>query len=407
MEDFKDFDEFVRDELTPELTIVRPLGRGSVASVYLAREAALDRQVAVKVISPKYAQDKTTLRRFEREARAIARITHPNVTAVYRVGRLSNGLPYFIMEYVDGRNLEDSLAATDQMPIAEGRDILRQLAAGLAAAHAQNIVHRDVKPANVLRESATGRVVLTDFGLAAARDRADETTRLTMVGQVLGSLPFVSPEHLSGEELTDLADIYALGVLGYHVFTGRGPYDAESAAEVTIAHLRTPPIPLSTLRPDVDAALSGLLGRCLAKRPEQRPSAADVARQLETGVSVATAPPATGWGQFLAELKRRHVYKVGAAYLGFLLVLIGLLSGLRELSLVPDQVARALVGLAVGGLPVSLALSWTFDVRAGRIERTVDASTGGVLRGRVIPALALLGSLVVAVLVWWGVGLLG
>ena len=180
MEDFKDFDEFVRDELAPELTVLRPLGRGSVASVYLAHDPALDRQVAVKVILPKYGADETARRRFEREARAVARIRHPNVTAILGLGRLSDGLPYFTMDYVDGRNLEDTLAATEQMPLDEAKEILRQLAAGLAAAHAQQIVHRDVKPANVLRETATGRVVLTDFGLAAAKDRTDETTRLTM-----------------------------------------------------------------------------------------------------------------------------------------------------------------------------------------------------------------------------------
>ncbi len=351
MEDLRDFDEFVRDELAPELAIIRPLGRGSVASVYLAHEPALDRQVAVKVIFQKYARDETARRRFEREARAVARITHRNVTAIYRVGRLSNGLPFFTMEYVDGRNLEDSLAAGGQVPIEEGRQILRQLAAGLAAAHAQQIVHRDVKPANVLRESATGRIVLTDFGLAAAKDRTDETTRLTMFGQVLGSLPYVSPEHLSGDELTELADIYALGVLGYQVFAGRGPYDATSAADMTVAHLRKPPIPLATLRSDVEPGLSGLLVRCLAKRPEQRPSAEDIVRELDTGVSTADVipTPTTAWGQFLAELKRRHVYKVGVAYLAFTVALISVMDGVEgALQLTPAQ-SRAVLGAVLGG----------------------------------------------------------
>ena len=304
----KAFDERIRAELTPELSIIRPLGQGSVAAVYLAREPDLDRQVAVKVILPKHARDDTTRRRFEREARAAARINHPNVTAVFRVGRLSDELPYLVMEYVDGRNLEDELAAAGDLSVDEGRDILRQLAGGLAAAHAEGIVHRDVKPANVLRERGTGRVVLTDFGLAAARDRAEETTKLTMVGQVLGSLEYVSPEHLLGEELTELADVYSLGVLAYHVFAGRGPYEAESAAAMTQAHMSSQPIPLTDLRSDVDSGLSRLLVRCLAKRPAQRPTPEAIARELDgsAGSSGANdAPPEadTALGQFLDELK--------------------------------------------------------------------------------------------------------
>lgn len=413
MEDLKDFDNLIREELAPDLSIVRPLGRGSVATVYLAREPALDRQVAVKVLSPKHARNETIRRRFEREARAAARISHRNVTSVFRVAQLSNGTPYLVMEYVDGRNLEDSLAAMGQVGLDEGRDILRQLSAGLAAAHAQQIVHRDVKPANVLRENGTGRVVLTDFGLAAARDRVEDTTRLTVFGEVLGSLPYVSPEHLSGEELTELADVYALGILGYHLFAGRGPYDAKSAAEMTVAHLRGDPVPLQSLRPDVDAGLSGLLGRCLAKRPEQRPSAADIAQQLETGQVVAGASttasaPSTAIGGFLDELKRRHVYKVGAAYLASVVVLIGVLSGLQELDLaLPEAASRTIIGLAVGGLPVALALSWMFDLRAGRIERTKHEGDPGALRTQVIPAIALVGSLGLAALLWWGIQLLG
>lgn len=410
MTDWKDFDEFVARELAPELTIVRPLGRGSVASVYLAHESALARHVAVKVVSPKHARDETARRRFEREARAAARISHRNVTSVHRVGRLSDGLPYLVMEYVDGRNLEDSLAAS-QLSSADARDILTQLAQGLAAAHAQQIVHRDVKPANVLRETATGRVVLTDFGLAAARDRVEDTTRLTMFGQVLGDLPYVSPEHLSGHELTELADIYALGVLGYHLVAGRGPYDATSAAEMTMAHLKEPAIPLLKLKADADPKISDLLGRCLAKRPEQRPSAADIVAELQvgdTGDPVTPPTPETAWGQFLAELKRRHVYNVGVAYLAFLVVLIGVLSGLQELDLaLPESASRTIIGLGLGGLPVTLALSWMFDLRAGRIERTRDDTSSGNVRNSIIPVIALVLSLVAAVLLWFAIQALG
>ncbi len=413
MAESKSFDEQVRAELAPELVVLRPLGRGSVACVYLAHEPALDRQVAVKVLQPRHAADATTRRRFEREARSAARINHPNVTAVFRVGRLSNELPFLVMEYVDGRNLEDALAAAGGMSVREGRDVLRQLAAGLAAAHAQQVVHRDVKPANVLLENGTGRVVLTDFGLAAARDRTDDTTKLTMVGQVLGSLEYVSPEHLSGEELTELADIYALGVLGYHVLANRGPYEASSAAALTIAHLQSEPLVLTTLRREVDTALSSLLGRCLAKKPAQRPTAMQIAEQLTGGAS-SPAPnstevpaPETAFGQFLAELKRRRVYRVGVAYLAFTVALISVMDGVETaLGLTPAG-SRAILGAVLAGLPVTLTLSWMFDVRAGRIERTEDVGGEAAGLDRVIPVIALVLSLILAGLVWWGIQRVG
>ncbi len=406
MADWSELDRRVTDELGPELRIVRPLGRGAVASVYLAREQALDRPVAVKVLSPSQAREPTVRKRFEREARSAARITHRNVTSVHRVGRLSDGLPFLVMEYVDGKNLEDSLAATGPVSEEEARDILGQLAEALAAAHEQDIIHRDLKPANVLREKATGRVVLTDFGLAAARDAAGlDTTRLTMQGQVLGDLGFVSPEHLRGEELTELADIYALGVLAYHLLTGVGPYEGKSPADITEACLRKAPIPLERLRPEIDGQLAALIARCLAKRPEQRPSAEDLVRELAPeavdGAGGSGAPVHTSaLGQFFGELQRRHVYKVGAAYLAVALAVIGLTEGVQTPLDVSDATSRVIVGMLLAGFPVTLALSWMFDIRAGRITRTADVEAGGALRRRIIPAAGLLFSLVLAALIW-------
>jgi len=411
--DTEAFDERVKTELAPELTVLRTLGRGSVASVYLAHEPELDRQVAVKVLQPIHAADQTNRRRFEREARSAARINHPNVTAVFRVGRLSNELPFLVMEFVEGRNLEDELAATSGLSVAAGRDVLRQLAAGLAAAHAQGVIHRDVKPANVLMEKETGRVVLTDFGLAAAKDRSEDTTKLTMVGQVLGSLEYVSPEHLAGKSLTELADVYALGVLGYHVLLGRGPYAAaKSAAAITVAHMRGEPLSARSLRGEIDPALSNLLGRCLAKRPEHRPTACEIAEELEDGPgrndekSARAAGPDTAFGQFMVELKRRRVYKVGAAYLAFVVAIISIMDGVESALQLTPEGSRTVLAIVLAGLPVTLALSWMFDLRA-EIERTPDAGTGGGPRDRAIPAIALILSLVLAALVWWGVQRLG
>lgn len=395
-------DAVVRDELAPELRVVRLIGRGSVASVYLAREVALDRLVAIKVLAPQKALDETVRRRFEREARSAARISHPNVTAVYRVGRLSDGLPFLVMEYVEGRNLEDVLRAQGPLSEEEARATLRQLAAALAAAHAQEIIHRDVKPANVLREKDTGRVVLTDFGVAAIRDTGRmDTTRLTVQGQVLGDLAYVAPEHLMGEPLTELADIYSLGVLGYELLTGRGPYDADSPPSLTAAHLRGEPADLGALRQGVDPELSSLLRRCLAKKPEHRPAAGEVARSLESPRRDARAlQPTTAVEAFLFELKRRRVYQVAVAYIAISVAIIGLSS---DTVLLPEWAPRVIQITLIAGFPVVLVLAWIFDLRAGRITRTRDRPGDAETRSaqRWLQAVALLLSLVVAGLIGW------
>lgn len=392
----------MREELAPELRVVRVLGRGSVASVYLAREAALDRPVAVKVLAPEPALDETVRQRFEREARSAARISHPNVTAVHRVGRLSDGLPYLVMEYVEGRNLAEVLQAKGPLSEDEARATLSQLAAALAAAHAREIIHRDVKPANVLREKGTGRIVLTDFGVAAIHDTGrEEIPRLTVQGQVLGDAPYVSPEHLKGEPLTELADIYSLGVLGYEILAGRGPYDADSAAALVAAHLGEEPADLGALRPGVDPGLASLLRRCLAKEPRYRPAAVQVARALEGAEDGdGEREPAGAIEAFFAELKRRRVYQVAAAYVVGSAGIIGLSA---DTVVLPEWATRVIQITLIAGFPVALVLAWIFDLRAGRITRTrtrtVDADTPTAHRW--VQAVALLASLGLAALIGW------
>ncbi|MFQ5679592.1 MAG: protein kinase [Gemmatimonadota bacterium] len=274
-------EERLREELQPLLELSRLLGRGSAAYVYLAREPALRRLVALKVLSPDLAGQRTARLRFEREAQSAARISHPSVVAVYRVGSLSNDLPYLVMQYVHGRSLAERLKAEGPLEVAEVRRILGDVAAALAAAHRVGIVHRDVKPSNVLYEEETGRVFLADFGIAAILTSGEEAAeRLTTVGHVVGDPRYRSPEQLRGEEVTELADLYGLGLLGYKLLTGRGPFHRKSAAELVAAHLREAPPAVASLRADADPALSALLAQCLEKTPEYRPTAADAVRSL-------------------------------------------------------------------------------------------------------------------------------
>jgi DNA-binding SARP family transcriptional activator len=268
------------DGLPPELEAVGEIGRGSVARVYLAREPALGRQVAVKVLLPSLASEPKARARFEREAQAAARIDHPNVAPVFRTGRLSDGTPYLVMPYYHGGTLESRLRAAGPLSSAEARRCLAQLADGLAVAHALGIVHRDVRPANVLLHRDTDRVVLIDFGIAGALEAAPGAARLTLPGEALGTPTYASPEQLRGEPVvTDRADVYSLGILAFELLAGRPPFEG-LPVEVMQAHALEVPSGLDELVPGIDPALARLVAACLAKRPEERPSAADVAKWM-------------------------------------------------------------------------------------------------------------------------------
>ena len=409
------FDDFVKSELEPEFRVVRTLGKGSVANVYLAKDVALDQLRAIKVLVPSRSIDETARKRFEREAKSAARISHPSVTAVYRVGQLSDETPFLVMEYVDGRNLEDIVEGGGALDEADARDVLRQLAEGLAAAHEQGIIHRDLKPANVLRISATGDIRLTDFGVAAVRDAAGtDTTRLTVQGQILGEVEFVAPEHLMGEELTELADVYSLGVIGYKILSGQGPYPTAKNAQIISEKLRSPPTPLVQLAPQVDPDLAALLEQCLAKKPEHRPTAADVAARLTAMGHQPEAPapgvapgipeePKTSVDIFFEEIKRRRVYRVAVGYVAAAVGVLGLQEAVAEPFNITDSTQQLVIVLTLVGLPIMLVLAWMFDIRHGRIERTEDTDDeSGPRLSRLLPILALIASLSIAAGgVWW------
>lgn len=384
-----------------------------MAHVYLARETALQRLVAIKVLRDDVVKDETARKRFIREGRSAAKISHNNVTAVYRVGALEEETPYIVMEHVEGRNLSDALQAEGALDMETASSVLRQLASALAAAHAVGIIHRDVKPANVLREKDSDRVVLTDFGIAGILETGgSDATRLTKVGQLLGDPRYMSPEQLLGEPLTQETDVYSLGILGHELLTLRGPYDAKSKIDMATAHLRQDPRPVTELRPDADPQLSELLQRCLAKKPEHRPRASDVVQILER---LATdAPPLTPAGTaqipalrgFLGEVGRRHVFKVAVAYMIVSFAVIEGADNVLESLRAPPEAFNVLVALMLGAFPVVLWLSWVFDITRQGIQRTqpIDADKGN-WKLRLLQVGSLLLSLVAAIAIgWWILG---
>ncbi|CAN5874554.1 hypothetical protein BH23GEM9_BH23GEM9_07710 [soil metagenome] len=361
-------------ELQPDLEILRTLGSGDTANVYLAREAALQRLVAVKVLRPDVAADTVARQRFEREAQSAARISHANVTAIYRVGRLTGDVPYMVMEYIDGRTVRDIVESGSAFDYGYARALLASVAAALEAAHDRGIIHRDVRPGNVFVENRTARAVLGDFGIAALLESGSASaSRLTAVGVRLGETRYMSPEQIRGDPVTEQSDVYAFGILAYEVLTGRGPYDAKGEAQMITAHLQREPLRLRDLRGDVDAAVAILIERCLAKEPNRRPRAQELAAALAAPAASATVEPDADLGpitQLLDELRRRRVYRVIVGYGAFVLAVFGVAQGVDQAFPMSRLANQILVLSTLAGFPLALILSWVYDIRSGRIQRT-------------------------------------
>jgi len=247
--------------------LLRSLGRGAMAEVYLAEQLSLGRNVAFKVLKSDLATDATYVERFLREARAAAALVHPNIVQVYEVGQ-REGMHYIAQEYVPGQNLAELLTRSGppELPLAVA--IMRQVSAALAKAGAHGIVHRDIKPENLML-TATGEVKVADFGLARVTE-AEGQPQLTQVGMTMGSPLYMSPEQIEGKRLDPRSDIYSLGVTSFEMLAGQTPFRGESTLNVAMQHLQSEPERLENLRSDLPAGLCRIVHRMLAKDPKQR-----------------------------------------------------------------------------------------------------------------------------------------
>ncbi len=253
--------------LGAQYEIVRLLGRGGMGAVYLARERALDRTVAIKVLPPEIAVSAEAQERFRREARTAAKLTHPNIVPLHTFGEVE-GMMYFVMGYVRGESLADRMRRDEELPPDDARRILSAMADALDYAHRQGVVHRDIKPDNILLEEESGRPMLTDFGIAKA---AASGETLTELGTAIGTPHYMSPEQASGErDLDGRSDLYSLGVVGYAMLAGRLPFEGSMAQEVLVQHVTKAPASLETVASDVPEDLSRVVMRCLAKEPDAR-----------------------------------------------------------------------------------------------------------------------------------------
>ncbi len=247
--------------------LLRLLGRGAMAEVYLAEQSSLRRRVAVKILKPALARDPTYLERFRREARSAASLVHANIVQIYEVGE-RDGLHFIAQEYVQGQNLREWLRRNGTLDLAQAISVMRQVTAALTKAAEAGVIHRDIKPENIML-TTDGEVKVADFGLARIT-RQDEALELTQVGMTMGTPLYMSPEQVEGKPLDPRSDLYSLGVTCYHLLSGHPPFQSETALGVAVQHVKTDPEPLEQKRPDLPPALCRIVHRMLGKKPSDR-----------------------------------------------------------------------------------------------------------------------------------------
>ena len=311
-------------------TRLHRIATGGMGEVWLAHDEVLHRDVAVKYLKHEYADDEGARSRFLNEARSAAGLLHPGIATVFDFGESeAEDLPFLVMEYVEGRTLADLLASGEPLEPEHARRLIEQAASALATAHAVDVVHRDVKPGNLM-VTADGTVKITDFGIA----RAGEGMALTATGQLMGTPTYISPEQAEGAAATPASDVYSLGVVLYQCLTGRPPYAAETPVALALAHVREP---VPELPPHVPAALAEVLHRALAKHPDERyADAGAFAAALAAAAPDQTRPLTMPVTPPVAPMPERLVD--------------GLVDRLVDRLRVPRERWPAALGIALGGL---------------------------------------------------------
>jgi hypothetical protein len=268
------------------------LGSGGMSTVFLARDETLERWVAIKVMHREISDQPDQIERFRREARAVAQLSHPNVVAVIDAGE-DGGYPYIVLEYVEGETLKQRIERLGRLPVDEAVAYAIEIGRGLAAAHARRMVHRDVKPQNVLID-AEGRAKVTDFGIA----RSLESDGLTKTGRVLGTTDYVAPEQAMGHGVDSRSDIYSLGVLLYEMLTGEVPFRAETVVGVAMKHVNEDMPDVQERRPEISSALAAVIERATSKDPKKRYDDMEAfLAELEGALEVEVARSGTSYGE--------------------------------------------------------------------------------------------------------------
>jgi eukaryotic-like serine/threonine-protein kinase len=317
-------DQFIgRDILNGQFQILQKIGSGGMGSVYKALQPAMNRMVAVKILHPKLANRKDLVSRFRREARAMSHLTHPNTVKVYLYGELEDGSLYIVMEYLEGKNLNQTVRSEGPMTIERGLPILIQACHALDEAHTQGIIHRDLKPENIFVTNVGGMkdfAKVLDFGLAKVTEREMRpgSIILTQEGMVFGTPEFMSPEQAQGKTLTAGSDIYSLAVILYEVLTGKLPFEAKNPMEYIQLHVTAKPKPINERVPGktFPPLLWTVLSKAMEKKPEDRyTSAAEFAHALQAVLEGrAEVPPygANGARPMMASSPQQQQQQSGA-----------------------------------------------------------------------------------------------
>ncbi|HEX2739794.1 MAG TPA: Stk1 family PASTA domain-containing Ser/Thr kinase [Rubrobacter sp.] len=257
--------------------LLRPLGSGGMADVYLAHDAILDRDVALKVMSTRYASDEEFVERFKREAQSAAALSHPNIVSIFDRGESEDGTYYIAMEYLPGGTLKDRILKRGALPARTAAAVALQMAEALRAAHDRDVIHRDIKPHNILI-TGSGDVKVTDFGIA----RAASSSTMTRTGHILGTAHYISPEQAMGEHVGPASDLYSLGVVLYEMLTGELPFDADTPLGIAMKHVNGHARPPKELDPSIPDGINAITLRLLAKNPEDRyPNDSELIEDLE------------------------------------------------------------------------------------------------------------------------------
>src|SRR6476659_3765825 len=273
----------VGEALSDRYELEELVGTGGMSSVFRAHDRLLDRKVALKVLHEQYAADADYVERFRREARSVAALSHPNIVTVIDRGEHC-GRQYIVFEYIEGENLKRLIERRGPAPVATALELAIQVARGLSFAHQQGLVHRDVKPQNVLL-NGNNEAKVTDFGIARS---LDVQHGMTQTGTVLGTSDYIAPEQAQGQRVDEHTDVYSLGVVLYELLTTEVPFPGENLVAVAMRHINEPPPPIRDKRPDVSPRLEAAVQRAMAKRPEDRfQTMADFCRELEADLAEA------------------------------------------------------------------------------------------------------------------------
>ncbi|MFL5927753.1 MAG: protein kinase domain-containing protein [Gaiellaceae bacterium] len=354
------------------------VGTGGMSSVYRAHDRLLDRKVALKVLHEQYTADADYVERFRHEARSVASLSHPNIVTVIDRGE-HEGRQFIVFEYIPGENLKRLIQRRGPAPVATALELAIQIARGLSFAHQQGLVHRDVKPQNVLL-NGDGQAKVTDFGIARS---LDVQHGMTQTGTVLGTSDYIAPEQAQGHRVDEHTDIYSLGVVLYELLTNEVPYPGENFVAVAMRHINEAPPSIRDKRPDVTPRLEAAVQRAMAKRPEDRfATMADFCRELEAnlqeaqGTVVMTPPP---------KVRRARVRRRGPnpwPIVLALLVLIAIGAAIAYLAVTRDHgtpASKPPVPTGGGGTPVHLAGATAYDPfgTGGEHDDKADLATDG------------------------------